>query len=309
MKVIAFNGSPNKDGNTSLLIKHVLTEIEKEGIKTEVVQIGGKKVSPCSACWKCMENKDNRCVQDDDMVNDCIEKMIGADAIIIGSPTYFASVTPEIKAFMDRAFFVAKANDSLFQQKLGASVIAVRRAGAVCVYDTINHYFGISGMYSTGSIYWNLGIGLKPGDVENDPEGIETMKQIGQNIAWFVKEDSQKVSIGLFFLFFLDCKKQISPPTTGTAPAEAGVHLKKCGVGNPDILKRHPADPGPAVFPAISRKTRKHDHVISGPGDDERERDGDDPRGHHLPDRTPLDRTLPSRSANADYRPVDRVRR
>jgi multimeric flavodoxin WrbA len=192
MKVIAFNGSPNKDGNTSLLIKHVFRELEKEGIKTEVVQIGGKKVSSCSACWKCLENKDKRCVQENDMVNDCIGKMIEADAIIIGSPTYFAGVTPEIKAFMDRAFFVAKANDSLFNHKLGASVIAVRRAGAVCVYDTINHYFGISGMYSTGSIYWNLGIGLKPGDVESDDEGIETMKQLGQNIAWFVRKTHKK---------------------------------------------------------------------------------------------------------------------
>jgi multimeric flavodoxin WrbA len=192
MKVIAFNGSPNKDGNTSLLIRHVFSELEKEGIETEVVQIGGKKVSPCSACGKCFENQDQRCIQENDMVNECIEKMIEADAIIIGSPTYFAGVTPEIKAFMDRAFFVGKANNSLFQQKLGASVIAVRRAGAVCVYDTINHYFGISGMYSTGSIYWNLGIGLKPGDVESDDEGIETMKQLGKNIAWFVKITHKK---------------------------------------------------------------------------------------------------------------------
>jgi multimeric flavodoxin WrbA len=192
MKVIAFNGSPNKDGNTSHLIAHVLKEIEKEGISTEVFQIGGKKVSPCSACGKCFENQDRRCIQENDMVNDCIEKMIGADAIVIGSPTYFASVTPEIKAFMDRVFFVAKANNSLFNQKLGASVIAVRRAGAVCAYDTINHYFGISGMYSTGSIYWNLGIGMQPGDVESDAEGIETMKQLGQNIAWFVKKTQKK---------------------------------------------------------------------------------------------------------------------
>lgn len=188
MKVIAFNGSPNKEGNTSILINHVFKELEKEGIKTEIIQIGGKKVSPCISCWKCFENKDQRCVQENDMVNDCIEKMIKADVIIIGSPTYFASVTPEIKAFMDRAFFVAMANDALFRNKLGASIIAARRGGAVSVFDTINHYFGISGMFSAGSNYWNLGLGLKPGDVENDTESIETMKQLGQNIAWFVKK-------------------------------------------------------------------------------------------------------------------------
>lgn len=192
MKVIAFNGSPKKDGNTSLLIRHVFAELEKEGIATELIQIGGKRVNPCTACGKCFENLDQRCILDNDMVNECIQKMITADAIIIGSPTYFASVTPEIKAFMDRAFFVGKANGNLFNRKLGASVIAVRRAGAVSVYDTINHYFGISGMYSTGSIYWNLGVGLAPGDVEGDAEGIGTMKELGQNIAHFVKKEHQR---------------------------------------------------------------------------------------------------------------------
>ena len=188
MKVIAFNGSPNADGNTSLLIRLVLEEIGKEGIGTEVVQIGGKKISPCSACGKCFENLDRRCVQDTDMVNDCIGKMIAADGIVIATPTYFAGVTPEIKAFMDRSFFVAKANGDLFRRKVGAGIAAERRAGAVCAIDTINHYFGISGMFAAGSRYWNLAMGLEPGDVETDEEGVDTMRQLGQNIAWFVKK-------------------------------------------------------------------------------------------------------------------------
>ena len=187
MKVIAFNGSPHKEGNTYLLIRHALDAIEKEGIETEIVQIGGKTVYPCTACRKCFDNQDQYCILDKDIVNECIEKMIAADAIILGSPTYFSSVTPEIKAFMDRAFFVALANDSLFKRKLGAAVVAVRRAGAVNVADTINHYFGISGMFTAGSRYWNLGVGLEPGDVEADAEGIDTMKQLGENIAWFIK--------------------------------------------------------------------------------------------------------------------------
>ena len=118
MKVIAFNGSPNKEGNTYHLIRHALDAIEKAGIKTEIIQIGGTNVHPCIACGKCLENKDMQCIQDNDMVNECIGKMIEADAIIIGTPTYFAGVTPEIKAFMDRAFLVGKANDDMFRQKL-----------------------------------------------------------------------------------------------------------------------------------------------------------------------------------------------
>ena len=187
MKVIAFNGSPNKDGNTYLLIRHVLKEIEKEGIETEIIQIGGKIVHPCTGCMKCFENQDGKCIQEKDMVNDCIEKMKEADAIILASPTYFSSVTPEIKALMDRAFFVAMGNHGLFNRKLGAAVVAVGRAGAVNAIDTINHYFGISGMFTAGSRYWNLGIGRKPGDVESDKEGIATMKELGENISWFIK--------------------------------------------------------------------------------------------------------------------------
>ena len=190
MKVIAFNGSPHKEGNTYHLIRHALNELEKAGIETEIVQIGGMKVHPCTACGKCFEMKNRQCVQDDDLVNDCIEKMVEAEAIIIATPTYFAGVTPEIKAFMDRAFFVAGANGRLFRYKLGAGIAAERRSGAVCAVDTINHYFCISGMFSAGSRYWNNAKGLMPGDVEKDEEGIDTMRQLGENIAWFIKRTS-----------------------------------------------------------------------------------------------------------------------
>jgi multimeric flavodoxin WrbA len=192
MKVIAFNGSPHKDGNTYRLIRHTLDPIEKAGIETELVQVGGKKVHPCTACFKCFENTDRQCVLDNDLVNECITKMADADAIIIATPTYFAGVTPEIKAFMDRAFFVGKANGDMFRQKLGAAIAAERRSGAVCAVDTINHYFGISGMFSTGSRYWNNAKGMNPGDVEADEEGIDTMKQLGENIVWFIKKTGRK---------------------------------------------------------------------------------------------------------------------
>ena len=117
MKVVAFNGSPRKEGNTAALIKHVLAELEKEGIETETVQVGGKSIHGCTACAKCFENKDKKCVIDKDIVNDCIEKMLEADGIILASPTYFADLTPELKALIDRAGFVAKANGELFRAK------------------------------------------------------------------------------------------------------------------------------------------------------------------------------------------------
>ena len=188
MKVVAFNGSPRKEGNTASLIKHVLAELDKEGIETEIVQIGGKSVHGCTACSKCFENRDRRCVIDNDIVNECIEKMLEADGIILASPTYFADLTPELKALIDRAGFVAKANSEMFRYKVGTAVVAVRRAGSIHVFDSINHFFTISQMIIPGSSYWNMGIGRAEGDVEKDDEGIRTMRILGQNMAWLLKK-------------------------------------------------------------------------------------------------------------------------
>jgi multimeric flavodoxin WrbA len=190
MKVVAFNGSPRKEGNTRVLLETVCGELEKEGITTEIIQIGGKQVHGCTACMKCFEKKDNRCVIDNDFVNECIEKMIEADGIIIGTPTYFTDVSVEVKALIDRAGFVAIANGGKLNRKAGAAVVAVRRAGATHAYDTINHLFGISGMFTVGSTYWNMGMGLQAGDVKSDAEGLNTMKNLGQNMAWFLKKTS-----------------------------------------------------------------------------------------------------------------------
>ena len=188
MKVVAFNGSSRKNGNTAILIRHVLAELEKEGIKTETVQIGGMSIYGCTACGKCFENKDQKCVIDKDIVNDCIEKMVEADGIILASPTYFADLTPELKALIDRAGFVAGANGGLLRRKVGAAVVAVRRAGSIHVFDSINHLFTISQMIIPGSNYWNLGMGLDEGDVERDNEGVRTMQTLGQNMAWLLKK-------------------------------------------------------------------------------------------------------------------------
>jgi len=188
MKVVAFNGSARKDGNTTILLQYVLTELEQEGIETELVQLSGKKIHGCLACHSCFARKDGRCAQKNDEGNALIEKMVEADGILLGSPTYVTDVSPEIKALIDRACMVTRANGSLLRRKVGAGVVAVRRAGAMHAFDTLNHFFLISEMIVPGSSYWNIGIGREKGDVEKDAEGIETMKVLGRNMAWLLKQ-------------------------------------------------------------------------------------------------------------------------
>ena len=186
MKVVAINGSPRKKGNTAFLLGIVLDELKQAGIKGELVQLGGKAVHGCTACMKCFKKQNGHCVIKKDDINDIINLMAEADGILIGSPTYFANVTPEVKALIDRAGLVAKANNDLFNRKVGAAVVAVRRAGAVPAFDAINHFFQISGMIVPGSSYWNLGIGTGKGSVEKDDEGVKTMRDLGRNMAWLV---------------------------------------------------------------------------------------------------------------------------
>jgi multimeric flavodoxin WrbA len=187
MKVIAFSGSARKDGNTAILVRHVFAELEKEGIKTELVQLAGERVRGCAACFQCWQRKDGACVVNDDCINDCIEKMKLANGIILASPTYFADITSEIKALIDRSGMVARANGDMFRRKAGAAVIAVRRAGAIHAFDSLNHFFLISQMIIPASSYWNIGIGRQIGEVENDEEGVQTMKSLGENMAWLMK--------------------------------------------------------------------------------------------------------------------------
>lgn len=180
-KVVAFNGSPRPEGNTGLLIRHVLEGLEKEGIATELVQVGGKRIHGCTACMKCFENRDRRCVFDDDIANECIANMAEADGIILGSPVYFLDVTPEMKALIDRAGFVSFANDRPFRHKVGNAVVAVRRIGATRTFDSLLHFFLANDMIVPG--FPVMGVGLDIGDVERDVEGIEQTKRVGHNMA------------------------------------------------------------------------------------------------------------------------------
>ncbi len=188
MKVLAFNGSARKDGNTAILIRRVLSVLEKEGIQTELIQLAGEQIRGCNACRTCYKTKDERCIIVDDRVNEYVQKMKEADGIILGSPTYFSMMTPEMKALIDRTGYVARANKHLFKRKVGAAVVAVRRAGGIPTFDGINHFFLISQFIVPGSSYWNVGIAGKKGEVEKDEEGLETMDCLGKNMAWLMKK-------------------------------------------------------------------------------------------------------------------------
>ena len=188
MKVVAFNGSARKDGNTAILVNYALRELEIEGIETEMIQLSGQTIRGCLACYQCFEQKDQRCSNKSDIVNECIQKIIEADGVIMASPTYFSDVSAELKALIDRAGLVAKANDNLFRRKVGAAIIAVRRGGEIHAFDTINHFYLLGEMIVPGSIYWNMGFGLQKGEVEKDEEGIRAMKHLGQNMAWLLKK-------------------------------------------------------------------------------------------------------------------------
>lgn len=189
MKVVAFNGSPRKNGNTAQSLEIVLAELRKEGIETEIIQLGGRKVFGCLACGKCWEMKNNRCIRQDDEINSFIQKMQEADGILIGSPTYFSNVSTEVKALIDRCGFVAKANGGdMLRGKVGAAVVAVRRAGATFTYSAINFFFGIAEMTIPGSSYWNMTLALDEGDVQKDEEGIQTFQTLGKNMAQLLKQ-------------------------------------------------------------------------------------------------------------------------
>jgi len=184
MKALAINGSPRRDGNTRVLLESVLAPLAKAGWETEIVQVGGRTIHGCRACGMCREEQDLRCASSKDEFNPIFEKMLGADAIVLGSPTYFADVSTEMKALIDRAGFVAMANGSALAGKIGAAVVAVRRGGATHAFDTMNHLFFISQMVVPGSTYWNMGYGLEPGQVSGDAEALRNMAHLGRAIDW-----------------------------------------------------------------------------------------------------------------------------
>lgn len=195
MKVVAFNGSPRKNGNTAILIRYAFGELEKAGIETELVQLAGKKIPGCNACMKCFENGNQRCAVTGDVVNECIEKMIRADGIILGSPIHFGDVTPAMKALIDRCGYVSMANGGIFRYKAGAGIFAARKANPDETIEAVVHFFLAGEMVIPGA--WGIANGLDIGDVEQDQEGVARMKVIGRNMAWFLKIMDQAKKHGI----------------------------------------------------------------------------------------------------------------
>ena len=188
MKVVAFNGSARREGNTALLLGTVLAEIGAEGIETELYHLAGKPIQGCIACAQCFKNQDRRCAVTKDALNECVAEMADADGILLGSPTYFADVSAGMKALIERAGMVGRANGDLYRRKVGAGVVAVRRAGSYHVFSSLNAFFLIGQMIVPGSSYWNIGRGREPGEVAGDEEGVKTMKDLGRNVAWLLKK-------------------------------------------------------------------------------------------------------------------------
>jgi len=184
MYALAVNGSPREGGNTEIMLKEVFAQLETGGWETELLQIGGTGIRGCTACSKCFKNRDNTCSMKDDGFNKVFERMIRADAIVLGSPTYFAAVSADMKALLERAGLVAVANGRSLAGKIGAGVVAVRRGGATHAFDTINHMFQMSQMIIPGSTYWNMCYGLERGEAGSDEEGMANMRHLGKVIDW-----------------------------------------------------------------------------------------------------------------------------
>ncbi len=182
------NGSSRAGGNTEAALKMVCDELNKEGIETEIIRIGHKQFRGCIGCRKCSETQNNKCIFDDDGMNDLIAKIIEADGIILGSPVYFSDLTPQIKALMDRAGYVTRANGHLLRRKVGAAVAAVRRAGAIHTLDSMQHFLLVNEVIVPGSSYWNLVLARDIGEASKDEEGVNTMITLGQNMAWLMKK-------------------------------------------------------------------------------------------------------------------------
>lgn len=187
MKVVAFNGSPNKEGNTYHAIKLVAEELEKQSIQVEIIHVGGQAVRGCMACGGCGRNQNEKCVLPGDSVNEWIQKMKDADGIILGSPVHYSGVGGTMKSFLDRAFFVAGANNNMLRHKVGAAVVAVRRSGGIPTFEQLNRYINYSEMLMPTSSYWNVIHGTNPGEVIQDEEGVQIMRTLGKNMAWLLK--------------------------------------------------------------------------------------------------------------------------
>lgn len=188
IEVVAFNGSARRKGNTADLLARAGAELERQDIGFESIPLADETFRGCIGCRLCFENKNRRCAVESDSLNDLLARMDRADAVLLGSPVYFADCSAILKALIERCGMVARANDHMLRRKPGAAVAAVRRAGAVHTLDSIQHFFTIGQMIIVGASYWNLGQGGEAHAVERDDEGMRTMADLGRNLAWLLKK-------------------------------------------------------------------------------------------------------------------------
>lgn len=184
MNVIAINGSPRKDGNTFTVLKAMTEELEKEQIRTEIIQVGDKLLHGCIACGYCRKSEGNFCVFKDDMVNEVAEKMRKADGFILGSPTYYGGIAGTMKSFLDRLFFTS---GRYFRYKAAAVVAVTRRAGAVDTTNQLMNYLRLSQTITPPSQYWTIVYGADKGEVLQDEEGMQTARRNAQAMAWLLQ--------------------------------------------------------------------------------------------------------------------------
>lgn len=182
MKALLVNGSPRANGNTARALEEVASALKADGLETEIVQIGAKPVRGCLACRKCAEL--GRCAFSDDIANMILEKACAADALVLGTPVYYAQPNGALLAVMQRVFF---ASGGRLRGKPAASVAVCRRGGASAAFQTLNLFYGIAGMPVAASQYWNIAYGAAPGEVAQDAEGLQTMRLLGHNLAWMTK--------------------------------------------------------------------------------------------------------------------------
>jgi multimeric flavodoxin WrbA len=187
MRVLGISGSPRPQGNTAILINTALETLAAEGIETEFLSLADRPVQPCVACGGCWASDTPQCVQDDPAFDGIIEKFAAADGILIGSPVYFGSATPQTMSLLDRVGFVARKHSHLLRRKVGAAVVVARRAGQNFTFAQLNYFFLISEMIVPGSTYWNVAFGREEGDVRSDAEGLETVRNLARNMAWLMK--------------------------------------------------------------------------------------------------------------------------
>jgi multimeric flavodoxin WrbA len=196
MRVTAINGSPHKEGNSYHALARIGERLKDNGIDFEILQVGDKVIRGCIACGECGKRRDGGCVFKDDLVNEAVRKMADSDGIVLASPVYYSGVAGTMKSFLDRCFYVAGANGGLFRHKVGAALVAVRRSGGSSTLDCLNHYLAYSEMILATSNYWNIVHGLRPGEMEQDAEGVQIVDVLAENLAWILKmREAAKASI------------------------------------------------------------------------------------------------------------------